>query len=102
MAELIESAKTDSVNRFRANMLVQVATLRLLIKAGITSVDAATEEIEKVRAVFSMVFGTKEISDGAEWAIDLLRGEVPLHGSLVQKHLQSKERARSASERPPL
>ncbi len=96
LVSLIDLAKADGINRFRATMLVQVATLRVLIKAAIVTVDDEIYEIDAVQAEFSKVFGAPAISEGTAWAKDLLRGEIPLHGSVVERSIQQRERLRNA------
>lgn len=93
---LLGDVKKNARNLFRANMLVHVATLRLLIEAGITTVDAAAKEIEAVESEFSEIFNDKEISTSASWAITMLKGKTPLHGfylnQAIPKKMKSEEK----------
>jgi hypothetical protein len=90
---LIKSSESTSRKNFRANMLVQVATLSLLVEAGITTIDAASERIRKLTNDFSEIFDDKEISSAASWAISMLSGEAPLHGTLIEQSIQRMKKS---------
>ncbi len=89
----IGEARGASRDQFRAGVVVQVATLRLLIDKQIITADAAIQQIEDVRRAFPQVFESEDVGVGIQWAIDLLRGETPLHGSFLDQQIQRDQRA---------
>jgi hypothetical protein len=88
----IREAAKQAAAQFRANMVVQVATLGLLIDAGITTPEAAIERIEETRRQFAQVFESDDVGKYIAWAVDMLRGDVPLHGSMIEQIIQKGER----------
>ncbi len=81
--------------RFRAGIVVQVATLRIMIDAGICTADAACAMVRNVQADYPALFQTEEVSRSVQWAVDMLQGETPLHGSQIEKMMQKKARENS-------
>jgi hypothetical protein len=97
IVELINAARAQASAQFRANMLVQVATLKLLIDTKKITVDKAIQQINDTRQAFAKVFDREDVAIWTQWAIDLLRGEVPLHGSPIDQRMQQAERAKRQS-----
>ena len=89
---LINEAQTRSIAQFRANLVVEVATLRLLIDKGTVTLDEAVRQIEATRAMFPGVFGRGDVAEGVSAAISILRGEEYPHGSMIDQHIQARER----------
>ena len=68
-------SRADALNKNRsdANLIIELATLRLLIDAKITTAEAAIQQIEKTRDWLSLVFPPDEIGRSIDRAIEFLR-----------------------------
>jgi hypothetical protein len=88
----IADARGQASAQFRANLLVNISTLTLLIDAGVMTTDAAVERIEKTRQDFVEIFEGEDVAKWMTWATDFLRGQVPLHGSMLQQQMQIDQR----------
>jgi hypothetical protein len=97
---VVEGVRRQAKDQGRASMVVHVATLSLLIDAGIINTEAAVQRIEETRRKFPEVFDREGVTVCVQWAIDLLRGEVPLHGSVIEQQMQRQaRRPRMTSDR---
>jgi hypothetical protein len=96
----IDDAPRQSGGQFRANLLVQVATLTLLIDKSIITADEAVQRIEETQRAYPEIFDREDVTSGIKWAIDLLRGEVPLHGPILDQEIQRRARAEKALGAP--
>ncbi len=94
IVELINAARAQASAQFRANMLVQAAILKMLIDTKKITVDKAIQQINDTRQEFAKVFEREDVAIWTQWAIDLLRGEMPLHGSAIDQRMQQAERAK--------
>lgn len=94
---VLRATQNHAESQFRAGVVVQVATLRLLIEKQIVTVDQAIQKIEQVFREFVDVFGSEDVKDGTQWTIDCLRGETPLHGSIQNRRIQDLQRQKRRS-----
>jgi hypothetical protein len=92
IAAMVDDVRQQGGHGFRANLLIEVATLELLIEKGIITADEAIARINGTRHRFLELFGDKAVGMGADWAIDILQGRTPLHGSIIEKAIQQKAR----------
>src|ERR1700733_2901902 len=93
IVELIHGVRGKAESQFRANLVVSVATLTLLIDAGVITIAAAIERIQRTQRDMPEVFDHADVAIWIQWAIDLLQGEVPLHGSILQQQMQRTQRS---------
>jgi hypothetical protein len=77
--------ETSLLNINRSSLLVQVATLRLLIKAGSVTMQDAVAMIEETQRDFPEFFNAKAVGEKGTWVISLLQNDVPPHGSIVDR-----------------
>jgi hypothetical protein len=77
--------RKKSESRHRASLLVQIATLRLLIKKELVTLEDAIEAIKAVQAEFPDFFHQDALGEEGAWAATLLGGGIPPHGSIANR-----------------
>jgi hypothetical protein len=70
---VVDRADTKNKNRSEANLIIELAMLRLLIDAKITTAEAAIQQIHKTRHWLSVVFSDDHVDHSIERAIEFLR-----------------------------
>jgi len=73
LMSVVDLADAKNRNKSEANLIIELATLRLLIDAKITTSEAAIQQIEKTRNWLSVVFSEDHVDRSIERAIDLLQ-----------------------------
>jgi len=69
----VHDGDNQNKSRSQANLIVELATLRLLIDAKVTTAEAAIQQIEKTRDWLSLVFPQDEVGRSIDRAIEFLR-----------------------------
>ena len=72
----IDEVREHAVANFRGNLIIQLATISLLIDGGFTTKEAAIQEIQKIQNALPENFRDASVSQRIVRAIDLLRDHV--------------------------
>jgi hypothetical protein len=67
---------------FRATLIVELATISLLIEAGMTTTEAAIQRIEQIQDALSETFRSNEVSQRVARVIHLLRDQDNKHSTV--------------------
>ena len=69
----IDQAREDGVANFRGSLIIQLATISLLIEARLTTAEAVIQQIEQTQRELPESFRVVAVSQRVNRAIDLLR-----------------------------
>ena len=58
----VDKVREQGAANFRATLIVELATISLLIEAGMTSTEAAIQRIEQIQNALSETFRSNEVS----------------------------------------
>jgi len=71
----VDKVREQGAANFRATLIVELATISLLIDAGITTTEAAIQRIEQIQTALSETFRSNEVSQRVARIIHLLRDQ---------------------------
>jgi hypothetical protein len=71
----VDKVREQGAANFRATLIIELATISLLIDAGITTTEAAVQRIEQIQTALSETFRSNEVSQRVARAIHLLRDQ---------------------------
>jgi hypothetical protein len=71
----VDKVREQSAANFRATVIVELATISLLIDAGMTTTKAAIQRIEQIQNALSETFRSNEVSERVARVIHLLRDQ---------------------------
>ncbi len=71
----VDKVREQGAANFRATLIIELATISLLIDAGITTTDAAIQRIEHIQTALSETFRSHEVSQRVARTIHLLRDQ---------------------------
>ena len=71
----VDKVREQGAANFRATLIVELATISLLIEAGMTTTEAAIQRIEQIQDALSETFRSNEVSQRVARVIHLLRDQ---------------------------
>ncbi len=71
----VDKVREQGGANFRATVVIELATISLLIDAGITTTEAAIQRIEQIQTALSETFRSNEVSQRVARVIHLLRDQ---------------------------
>jgi hypothetical protein len=72
---VVNDGDAKNTNRCHANLIIELATLTLLIDAKITTTEAAIQQIEKTQNWLSDVYSPDDVGPSIKRAIEFLRND---------------------------
>ena len=78
----VDKVQEQGAANFRPTLIVELATISLLIEAGMTSTEAAIQRIEQIQNALSETFRSNEVSQRVARVIHLLRDQDNKHSTV--------------------
>ena len=78
----VDKVREQGAANFRATLIVELATISLLIEAGMTTTEAAIQRIEQIQDALSETFRSNEVSQRVARVIHLLRDQDNKHSTV--------------------
>jgi hypothetical protein len=78
----VDKVREQGAANFWATLIVELATISLLIEAGMTSTEAAIQRIEQIQNALSETFRSNEVSQRVARVIHLLRDQDNKHSTV--------------------